>query len=349
MKKEYLIIAISAILISIILASCSSMNYLTIGVTEPAPVYLSSKIQTVGVIDRSLPTEKIKNIDILDKILSIEGKDLDKDAAQKAVSGLYDELKTFNRFVSVKMINNSNIKSPGIGAFPPVLTWDQVNQICKDNNVEGLFVLSFYDTDASIDYKTIPVEVNGPLGVKVQTVETQATINTRIKTGWRIYNPVNKVIADEYIINRNVVSSGRGINPLKAAYAIIGRKDAVLNTSNKIGHSYAPRILPFNIRVSRQYYVRGTNNFKIGKRRAQTGDWNGAAVLWEKELANPEGKIAGRACYNMAIINEINGDLYQAVDWASKSYTDYNNKKALHYINILKKRIAKNEQLQREN
>ena len=51
-------------------------------------------------------------------------------------------------------------------------------------------------------------------------------------------------------------------------------------------------------------------------------------------------KIAGRACYNMAIINEINGDLNAAMDWASKSYTDYDISNALRYVNILKNRLA---------
>jgi tetratricopeptide (TPR) repeat protein len=143
--------------------------------------------------------------------------------------------------------------------------------------------------------------------------------------------------------------SGRGINPLIAVQGIIGRKEAVMEKSNHFGHDYAFRVLPYTIRVSRDYYVRGTENFNIAKRRAQTGDWDGAAKLWEKEVAHPKPKIAGRATYNMAIINEINGDLDKAVEWASRSYTDYENKLALNYLRILKNRMAKNEQLLQES
>jgi hypothetical protein len=115
-----------------------------------------------------------------------------------------------------------------------------------------------------------------------------------------------------------------------------------------MGHSYAIRILPRRIRVSRRYYVRGTDNFKIGQRRAQTGNWDGAAELWEKEVSHSKGKVAGRACYNMAIINEINGDLDMAVQWASKSYTDYRDKLALSYVNTLNYRIQRAIQLREE-
>jgi hypothetical protein len=44
----------------------------------------------------------------------------------------------------------------------------------------------------------------------------------------------------------------------------------------------------------------------------------------------------------MAIINEINGNLNAAIDWASKSYIDYKDKNALRYLRILENRMAKN-------
>jgi hypothetical protein len=133
-----------------------------------------------------------------------------------------------------------------------------------------------------------------------------------------------------------------------AIESIAGRKEAVMQTSSNLGHQYALRILPYRIRVKRDYYVRGTNNFEIAKRRAQTGNWDGAAELWEKEVSNSKLKVSGRACYNLAIINEINGDLDKAIEWASRSYTDTRNKLALRYVNTLKYRVQRNLQLQEQ-
>jgi len=314
-------------------------------VTEPAPVYLSKDIQKIGIIDRSLPSEETKLLDNLDKILSIEGKELDKDGASEIIKGLKDELTGKNRFSKILLLTKIDERSPGMGVFPAKLPWTKVDQICKRNKVDALYVLSFYDTDAKVDYKTVPVEIVNPLGVKIQTVEHHATITTTIKSGWRIYDNRNKSIQDEFVTNRSVVSHGKGINPFKAIKAILDRKEAVMDVSNDMGRKYARRIFNFDIRVSRDYYVRGSDNFKIAKRRAQTGDWDGAADLWEMELSNPKMKVAGRATYNMAIINEINGNLDEALDWASKAYTDYNDKRALRYTNILKNRIEKNKQL----
>lgn len=50
----------------------------------------------------------------------------------------------------------------------------------------------------------------------------------------------------------------------------------------------------------------------------------------------------------MAIINEINGNLGKAIYWASKSYSDYNTKNALNYVNILRNRVALSKQLEQE-
>ncbi len=348
MRKRYSLKTILILLVGIILSSCSSKNFLTIAVTEPAPVLIHPDIKRIGIIDRSLPSDKNKKLDNLDKILSVEGKNLDKEGANEAVLGLFDELTINPGLSEIKILDCVDERSPGLGVFPSAIPWKTIEQICSENNVDGIFALSFYDTDTQVDYQAIPTEIRTPLGINVPAIEHQATINTLIKTGWRIYDPAYKFIADEFVVNENIVSTGRGINPLKAAEAIIGRKEAVLQISNNIGHFYASRIFPYRTRVSRQYYVRGTDNFKIAKRRAQTGDWDGAAELWKKDVSNRKGKIAGRACYNMAIINEINGDLDSAVHWASKSYTDYKDKMALRYLNVLKNRIEKNKQLQQQ-
>jgi len=334
------------LIIGLISSSCSSTNSLKISLIEPAPVLIPSDIKSIGIIDRSMPSKENEKVDQVDKVLSVEGKNLDKDGAQQSVVGLYDELVASDEFYNVKIMDSVDVRNSGMGIFPSALSWTSIEQICHENDVQAIFALSFYDTDTKIDYQAVPVKIEGPLGINIPAIEHHATTGTTIKSGWRIYDPIRKYILDEYVINEYIESKGVGINPVKAVETIIvGRKEDILRISNNIGHSYALRLFPYKIRVERDYYVKGTNNFEIGKRRAQTGDWNGAAELWEQEVSNPKAKIAGRAHYNMAIINEINGDLDAAVDWASKSYTDYKNKDALKYLNVLKQRIEKNRLL----
>ena len=335
--KKYLILGISVSL----LLSCKT-NQLYLNVIEPAPVQIPSSVTNVGIINRYLPTDETKVIDVIDKTLSLEGKNLDKDGAAESVKGLADELSGNVRFSSVVTIDDIKFKTPGLMNFPTPLTWEIVEMICSEKNTDALFALERYDTDTRVSYSSHKVDIQTPLG-KIPGLEHQVDMETLVKTGWRIYYPSTKSILDEYAYDESIVFTGKGINPLVAAAAVIGRKDAVNQVSNKAGHNYALRILPYQIRVSRDYYVKGTNNFKIAKRKAQVGKWDEAGQLWEKETNNSSGKIAGRACYNMAIINEINGDLETALGWAQRAYEDYNNKLALDYVRLLERRRYKDD------
>jgi len=262
--------------------------------------------------------------------------------------GLADELLNNHRFDAVKDLSQVDFRTPKIAAFPEPLKWEIVDMICKENNVDAIFSLEYYDTDARINYSTRKADVKTPIGIVVPALEHLANMETIVKTGWRIYEPADRVISDEFQHVQSVVYSGRGINPVAAVEGIIKRKEAVKEVSNLAGHGYAMRLLPVEIRVVRDYFVKGTNNFKIAKRKARLGKWDEAGLLWEKETQNPRMKVAGRACYNMGIINEINGDVDAALGWAQKAYEDYNIKLALRYSRILENRIFECEILNQQ-
>ncbi len=330
------------ILIAGLLFSCKT-NQLYLNVVEPAPVTIPPHIKNIGVINRSLPTDETKVIDVVDKVLSVEGAKLDKDGAEASIAGLVDELSANNRFDEVKRLN-IDFRTPKNGMFPVPLTWDIVDKICSETGNDALFSLEIYDTDTKINYANKPAEIKTPFG-NLPALEHKANMETIVKTGWRIYDRQGRAILDEYNLAEAIGYSGKGINPVVAAAGLIGRKDAVNEASNKAGHAYALRLIPYELRVMRDYYVKGTNNFKIAKRKAQVGNWDEAGVLWEKETGNSNRKVAGRACYNMAIIKEINGDLDNALGWAQKAYEDYNVKLALKYTRILENRRYKTEVL----
>jgi hypothetical protein len=339
MKKLY-----SILLVSVSLYSCRSTNLVYIRVQQPAPVTIPAGVADVGIINRSLVDSKYKALDIVDKVLSMEGDSLDVQASQASVTGLADELIKNNRFTNVTAFNSVDLRSNVPGQFQSPLSWDVVEKICREKHVDVLFSLELFDTDSKVSYVAVPISMKTPLG-NIPGIEHHASMLTTVKTGWRIYDPAQRLILDEYPISQGMTFSGKGINPVAAAAAIINRKDAINDVSRKTGQDYAYRLIPYWIKVTRDYYVKGTNNFGIAKRKAQTGNWDGAAELWKKETTSSDSKIAGRACYNMAIICEINGQLDEAIAWAKKAYENYNNKLALRYVNILKNRKESNNVL----
>jgi len=326
-----------------VLMACSCKTQeLFINIVEPAPVTMPPYIKKVGIINRSLPAEETKKLDAIDKALSLEGANLDREGGVEAIKGLADELLANDRFTSVRQITSVDFRTTGLGVFPVPLSWEIVEKVCRENGTDALFALELFDTDTKIDLAAREGAISTPLG-KLPALAQKADIITLVKAGWRIYDPAGRSLLDEFQMNREVVFSARGINPVAAAAGIIDRKDAVKDAGFKTGQAYALRLLPHEFRVVRDYYVKGTNNFKIARRKAQTGNWNEAGDLWNNETGNSKGKIAGRACYNMAIINEINGNLDQAITWAQKAYEDYKTRLALRYVRILEDRkISRN-------
>jgi hypothetical protein len=327
-------------LIAGMLVSCKT-NQLYLNVIEPAPVTIAKDIKKAGVINRSMPTDETKILDVLDKALSLEGVDLDKDGALQAIKGLSDELMNNARFEEVKTLSDIDFRTPKLGIFPVPLSWEIVDKICKETGSDALFALEYYDTNTRLNYNIAETGSKEVFGVKIPTAVHQANMETIVKTGWRIYDPVNRQIADEFNHIQSVVFSGKGPTPLVAVAGLIGRKEAIIDVSNKAGHNYALRIIPIRNRVYRDYFVKGTNNFKTAKRKAQMDQWDEAGLLWEKETSNPKRKVAGRACYNMGIINEINGNVSEALNWVQKSYADYNIRQAREYSRILENRLYK--------
>jgi len=335
-------------LIIILGCSCSSTSEMSLSVKKPAPVSIPANIKTVAIVNRSEASEATKTLDAIHKVLSLQSNELQTAGAQASLQGLSDELSKNDRFTEVKQLKNVKLYSFGSGVFPTALAWDSVEKICSETNTNALFSLELFDADSKLAYGATPVSINAG-SISVPAIQHDVAMTTNLKTGWRIYDPSTRTILDEYILGSNIVLEGSGINPAVAASGLIGRKEAVKDAGNKAGAAYADRILPYWIRVSREYFVRGDNNFKTAQRKAQSGNWDGAAEIWRSESAFNNATLAGRACYNMAIIAEINGDLDGAIQWAQKSYEDYRITLALQYVKILQNRKSQEEVLKTQS
>jgi hypothetical protein len=250
--KKYFIFPIIAFAAS----SCATQE-LYLNVMQPAPVTIAPEIKTIGIIDRSEPTDQTKTIDMLDQLLTLEGDELDSIGTLEAIKGVTQELKANDRFGEVKLLTNLKFKASGGGSLPSPLTWEQVEGICRENGTDALFALEMYDTDTHINYSTGKTQIKTPLG-NIPALEHVASMEILVKTGWRIYSPDDKAILDEFVVAETIGFTGRGINPVVAVSALMNRKAAVKEVSNKAGHIYALRLIPYQFRATRDYYVKGT-------------------------------------------------------------------------------------------
>ncbi|HXD76210.1 MAG TPA: DUF6340 family protein [Puia sp.] len=323
MKIPYTLLAII-----VVCSSCSSTNLMSLSVNEPAPVSLPPGAKTAAVINRIRAASDTRTVDAIHRAMVLETTQLQTDGAGASLTGLTDALIRSNRFDSVKPLPLLDLRSYGAGVFPVYLSWDTVERICRNYHADVLFSLELYDAQSRV----------GLSGLNMAALGEGSNVRTQVKTGWRIYDPSSRTVLDQYIIYRDL--NFQGATLIGTGAALLGRKEVVVKASNHAGEDYASRILPYSLRVSRYYYVRGNGSFIVAKRMAQAGDWDAAANLWRQATTNPSRKVAGRGCYNMAIISEINGDLDGALQWAKKAYEVYRTPYALSYVNILQQRQA---------
>jgi hypothetical protein len=309
--------------IIVVCYSCSSTNLMSLSVTEPATVSLPPNAKSAAVVNRSFAADDSRTVDAVHRTISLESKDLQAAGAAASLTGLTDALIRSNRFVSVKKLSNLDLRCYGAGVFPVYLSWDTVEKICRENHADVLFSLELFDAGSTV-------------GLNIANFVQVLNAKTQVETGWRIYDPNTRSILDQFFINRDL--NCQGGNFLTVSSAELGRKEAVIRAGSRAGEDYATRIIPYSIRVSRYYYVRGNGSFSLAKRMARAGDWDGAGNIWRAATNSPSGKVAGRACYNMAIISEINGDLNGALQWARKAYEVYRTPYALDFVNVLQQR-----------
>lgn len=127
-------------------------------------------------------------------------------------------------------------------------------------------------------------------------------------------------------------------------------KHLLTNSCEYLGRSFGTKVIPSWIPVQRLYYKSKNRNMLEAERFAIKQDWLKAAEIWNKETKNKNWKIAAKACFNMALTCEMEGNPDVGIEWLEKSSLSLNKDDGMHkincqrYINILtgrKKEIEK--------
>lgn len=345
MKKFGLILVLSGLLL--LLTSCGATDQVLLQTMEPSPVIMSSAIKKIGIINRSEIKGGLPSDTGLDQMVVAQEQWLNNKGRDAAMNGLFDELLKDKRFESVKLLDSvpGHLKDFGADAS---ISWTSVEALCKVYDVDAIFSLAFYDTETKVSLKKTAVLQPNLMRVKVKVPGQEMTLETLIENGWRIYSPQNQQIIDEITFNDQFVSSGKGTNALEAYQDIDNRRETVLAKSRTTGSNYGQRLLPQMNTIVRDYFVKGTENFVKANELAMADDWPGALKLWEKELEHPDAKIRSRSCHNIAVLNERNENLQEAMSWANKALDNHQNKTTLEYVGALKQRIVQKELLDQQ-
>ena len=327
--------------IACLLLSCGVTHKVAVSVWEPAPVDLANGIKRIGIINQSQETKVSEQLSGVEAWVAHSDEELSATAKHAAIDALYKELSSDERFDTILILpQNSNYVAFSF-ADQEVIPWDEMANLCHQYSVDALFALAFHETDTEISIKKAKIRQRDLLRDNYTIKGHELKLETLIENGWRIYDPFNKLILDEISINNQIVSKGAGEDPYLAFEAIEDRRDSVMLAGKKSGIKFGSRINPYSQTISRPYYAKGSVNLIKADSLARVSEWKNATKLWEKDLSHPSAKVRSRAYFNMAVVNELHGDLATAMDWASKSIDIYDSRFTQRYLDDLYHRMSR--------
>ncbi|MEN8789570.1 MAG: DUF6340 family protein [Flavobacteriaceae bacterium] len=332
----------------LLLASCGVTHQVDVQTVEPAKVDLSSGIRRIGIINESIAGEIDQETGELEAWVRYSDKNISEAAKDAALMGLFNELIHDTRFDSILVLEQESDLQLSDQQLDGAIPWERMAEICKKYEVDALFALAFHETDTRISLKKTKMEKRNLLRERIQTRGHEITLETLIENGWRIYDPFNKSILDEITLKNQLVSKAKGEDPIEAFQAIEDRRDSVLSFSAKTGSNFGSRLQPHKQTISRPYYIKGSDNLQKANEMAEAEDWQGAAALWKLDMAHTKSKVRSRAFYNMAVINEVHGDLESALELATKSNEVFESKLTKQYVLALNDRIKIQQQLEEQ-
>jgi hypothetical protein len=106
----------------------------------------------------------------------------------------------------------------------------------------------------------------------------------------------------------------------------------------QLGYEAAALLYPNWVWVSRTFFNKGSKILRRAKPMIYEGNWSIAEEQLEMGLNAKSDRIRGRILYNLALVNEGQGDLEQAIKYAKESALSCGNKLANDYLRILKRR-----------
>ncbi len=312
-------------IISLLLLGCSPMAEISIEVMEPARITLPPYVNQVAFVNRSYVPKyesedtsnfSPKEIYILDTVIN-----------NQIFSGLRNGLNESPLF-DLDSIHILQFRRNDTNDFLEPLTRDQMHAVKESEHAEALISLEYYLIKDTIS-----------MGVyRLELFANRQIISHNI---WRIYDLALDSLLDEYFLKDTTNWFVIGEDPYYSVQDLPEFINALRTACYNAGLKYGQRISPTWFEVSRFYHKSGGKAMREAGKKSALLDWEGASEIWKKLAYQDKEKTAAKACYNMALVCEMEDMLIPAIDWAIKSYLIKQSTFTKSYIDLLIDRYEK--------
>jgi hypothetical protein len=217
--------------------------------------------------------------------------------------------------------------------------WKYLENLTKNTNADLFIILDSIhltmDNEYDVDYMAYPTEY-------YHLREMAVNIH------WSVFDLVEKKRLDQYNYQDTLFWESVEYSEAQLKRKIPSLEKCIREMSFFSALDYGNRILPGWQQEYRYYYEIGNKDFKQAAIYVKQNDWDSASQIWTKYIDNIDRELASRACFNLALANEMKGDFKTAINWAEQSNKIKNKTKTRYYISKLKTRQKNVVKLQKQ-
>jgi len=325
------------------LTSCVSTGKISIQVSVPPLRAIPTEIQSIALMNRSMNTT-YSNHDqdsleshFVEKKLELNVLILDSLAADTTLKVLGNTLYESGRFdVVIPLLRNIPNNNTSYKTNAPPLNLAQVNQICKEFQVDALIVLENFYENVTTSYENVydPTLEYGK--VDIYSIFVQIAYHSK----WKLYQPGEKLKAASFEVKDTIFWERTGPTLQKTYEKLPTIKEALLSGAVENAHNLAAYISPGWQQQQRRYFITQNKEADKAIEWINKDKWAEAKETWMKFSTATGSTFRSRIEFNLALASEMNGELKEALKWAEKSIATKYTKTAEEYINLLNNRIT---------
>lgn len=333
------------IFLFIVLSSCSTSKFI-VDVTKPPTIEIPVDISRILITNRCLKEEFMKPDEVVKGLIAGEGPVINQAGAKKAIEAVIDDIRYVPGMEPVytsaaPRVDTLNKK------FPQSLDWSTVENLCRQYNSDALLSLEVFNTNTFIDYgyyqrretkDHVKVWSNTLVYNKSMDHIPLARLRVEITAGWRMYYPADKQIVVEELKKHTQLWEFEGKTKKEALRNLPSKMFAVEDAGRLAGIDFSSRLFTIRTTVERVLFIKGSKDFKIANRYLKQRHWKSAATIWRKYTNDPDKKIASAALFNLAVINEMDGNIEEALRLAKQAHEKSEVRIIKEYILLLEEK-----------
>lgn len=297
------------LLMAILFTSCTA--YINVAINEKAKASSPEGFQRVGVFNRT--TQDPNQPGVSNKII-VENNNT---AVDKSIDG------AFNSMVR----NNIWVKEYDMDSIGMIVgfDWEILDSLGRADT------LDFFIELGNIEVRTTGA---GSLGAIItgQSREARQKLTGLIYVS---FYDLDSHFVQELLTVKHNEDFPISLNPLEAKSNARSKKAGFERLGYQLGFRASELVFPHVITVNRQYYKYGSKSINEVRRLIANRQWAEAAAILVLTMDDGKPGKRGRELFNMAMVQEAQGNLDQAIEFAERSAYSCKNVNAKVYLRKL--------------